>query len=155
MTWDEGTFQAHSANISATGIFIETTNFPPICASVRLDFEVSGAAQKQTVRAKGRVVRHVMTQIDDQASPGFGTWFEQVSGGEAALFDFLGARMRKTSAPRPAVVETRKQLSELVAASAPTVPLSPIPRGKRFALLIVLGFLAGLVASLLVLQFIL
>ena len=117
VTWAEGTFQAYSANLSETGVFIETTDSLPLGSSVRLDFKVSGAAQRQSVRAEGRVVRHVTT--DEAAArglpPGFGVLFERVPEGETALFEFMSERLRDIREPQAAAIEARRDPRTLVA----------------------------------------
>ena len=118
VTWAEGTFQAHSADLSQTGVFIETSNLLPVGTSVRLKFKVSGAAQRHSVTAEGRVARQMTT--DEAAaqglSPGLGIRFEWVPAGDMALFHFISDRLRVIRAPRPSVVErARKHPATLVA----------------------------------------
>ena len=117
MTWADGTFKAYYANLSETGVFIETSNSLPVGTTVHLDFKVSRAAQQQSVRAEAIVIRHVTT--DEAAArslpPGFGTRFQRLLEGETDLCDFIDERLSVIRAPQPAVVEAREHPRTFVA----------------------------------------
>ena len=96
VTWAAGTFQAYSADLSEAGIFIETTILLPVDTSVRVQFKVSSADRRHSVRAAGRVARQVSTAAAAGRGlpPGLGIEFEEVPDGEKALSHFIGERLR-------------------------------------------------------------
>jgi hypothetical protein len=113
VTWEDGTFQAHSANLSRAGLFIETTTHVAVGTTVRVEFEVSGASggqksqrsatRRYPVAAEGEVIR--LVTLEEASSfgtlSGIGIEFERFMEGEVAVENFVRAKLSSIRPPRP------------------------------------------------------
>ena len=131
VTWAGGTFQAHSADLSRIGVFIETTTEIAVGTAVLVELKVSGtsrgekrqrsATHRYPVSAEGEVIRLVTLE---EAS-GFGTLagigisFGTVLEGEVALENFIAARLSSIRPARPSGASASHPTRALV-----TIPVS-------------------------------
>lgn len=124
LTSPHGSLSAYSADISSTGLFVETVDLIPVGTKVEVEFSLPGTHGRKTVRAKGRVVRHA-TIADCQARgipPGLGIRFEELVLGEESLQLLIEGGLAKLQVPPP----SRSQASVLksVPSSRPARPVS-------------------------------
>jgi Tfp pilus assembly protein PilZ len=91
----------YSADVSATGIFLETASPVPAGTRVILDFEVSAASGRLPVRVRSVVARCTAPGGDPAAGglPGLGIRFEEFLLGEKSLQSFVRERAAEMQAP--------------------------------------------------------
>jgi hypothetical protein len=99
--WDDGAFHAYTANISMTGVFVETARVVDVGTIVRLQLDLSSAGGGGSVLVSARVERLIR---DDEAAgagmlPGVGLSFRRFMMGRRSLEKFIEQRL---PAVRPA-----------------------------------------------------
>jgi len=83
-------FSEFTRNINEGGVFIETDTPAPLDALVQLQFQLPGS--RQPLKVKARVVRLILEE--DDAPPGMGLEFEELTGQDRAHIDALVQQLR-------------------------------------------------------------
>ena len=95
--WEGGEIEAFSTDVSASGMFIETTTSLPAGTRGRLEFEVAKGRHRESIEATGEVCRNVSVE---QASainvmPGLGIRFQALLLGGEVLLDLLEEHLQQ------------------------------------------------------------
>lgn len=103
LSWSEGSFSAHSTDLSGTGLFIKTDLTVPLGTEVKVEFVVFSQAGKVPVTVLGEVAREV--SVAESAAkgviPGLGIRFRSLERGRSELMQFLGQRLEAIQEPLP------------------------------------------------------